>query len=257
MKDDMKEPVKGYIHSLETFGLVDGPGVRYVVFMQGCRMRCAYCHNPETWPLSGGTPYTAKELFQKAFRYRRYWGQTGGITVSGGEPLLQIDFMIEFFELCKAHGIHTTLDTAGNPYTPEEPFHSKFERLMQSTDLVMLDVKEMDTERHKNLTGVSNGNILELARWLSDHGKDMWIRHVLVPGVTDQQDDLEALDQFAASLKTLRRLEVLPYHTMAVNEWKKLGIPYRLDNVPQPGAEEVARAEAILHVNAYYAPQAV
>ncbi|MDO4266708.1 MAG: pyruvate formate-lyase-activating protein [Eubacteriales bacterium] len=253
----MEGKLKGHIHSLETFGLVDGPGVRFVVFMQGCRMRCAYCHNPETWALSGGTEYTAEELFQKAYRYRRYWGKTGGITVSGGEPLLQIDFLTEFFEICKAHGVHTTLDTAGNPYTEDEPFYGKFERLMRSTDLIMLDIKEMDSSLHKELTGVSNGNILRMAEWLSGHQKDMWIRHVLVPGVTDQPEDLEALHRFAASLKTLRRLEVLPYHTMAVNEWKKLGIPYRLDGVPQPTAEEVARAESILHVNEYYEPQAV
>ena len=168
----------GRIHSHETFGLVDGPGVRYVVFMQGCRMRCQYCHNPDTWKLSGGEEWTAEALFQKCWRYHTYWRNNGGITVSGGEPLLQIDFLIEFFKLAKQKGVNTTLDTAGNPFTLEEPFIGKFEELMQYTDLVMLDLKQTDAAAHKKLTGWDNGNILEMARWLSDHGKDMWIRRV-------------------------------------------------------------------------------
>ena len=183
----------GRIHSHEPFGLVDGPGVRYVVFMQGCRMRCQYCHNPDTWKLSGGEEWTAEALFQKCWRYHTYWRNNGGITVSGGEPLLQIDFLIEFFKLAKQKGVNTTLDTAGNPFTLEEPFIGKFEELMQYTDLVMLDLKQTDAAAHKKLTGWDNGNILEMARWLSDHGKDMWIRRVLVPGVTDGEEELKQL----------------------------------------------------------------
>lgn len=153
--------VKGRIHSVETFGLVDGPGVRYVVFLQGCRMRCKYCHNPETWKPDEGELKTAKEVFDKAYRYRSYWKNNGGLTVSGGEPLLQIDFLTELFTLAKEKGIHTTLDTSANPFDPDSAeFMEKFEKLMEVTDLVMLDIKEMDPEKHKALTGQTNENIL-------------------------------------------------------------------------------------------------
>lgn len=251
-------PVKGYVHSLETFGLVDGPGVRFVVFLQGCRMRCAYCHNPETWAIGGeenslskAKLWTPEDLWKQASRYRKYWGKKGGITVSGGEPLLQIDFLTRLFELAKEAGVHTTLDTAGNPFTFEEPFYGKFERLMKSTDLVMLDLKEMDSKRHKALCGVSNGNIQQMARWLSDYGKDMWIRHVLVPGLTDQEDDLMAMRDFIESLDTVRRVEVLPYHALGIPKWEALGIPYRLKDVMPPEEDAVKRAEEILRVEAY------
>ena len=238
----------GRIHSHETFGLVDGPGVRYVVFMQGCRMRCQYCHNPDTWKLSGGEEGTAEALFQKCWRYHTYWRNNGGITVSGGEPLLQIDFLIEFFKLAKQKGVNTTLDTAGNPFTLEEPFIGKFEELMQYTDLVMLDLKQTDAAAHKKLTGWDNGNILEMARWLSDHGKDMWIRRVLVPGVTDGEEELKQLKQFIDSLKTVKRVEILPYHTLGQFKWENLNIPYPLEDVPTPTPEQVAEAEAILGI---------
>ena len=238
----------GRIHSHETFGLVDGPGVRYVVFMQGCRMRCQYCHNPDTWKLSGGEEWTAEALFQKCWRYHTYWRNNGGITVSGGEPLLQIDFLIEFFKLAKQKGVNTTLDTAGNPFTLEEPFIGKFEELMQYTDLVMLDLKQTDAAAHKKLTGWDNGNIMEMARWLSDHGKDMWIRRVLVPGVTDGEEELKQLKQFIDSLKTVKRVEILPYHTLGQFKWENLNIPYPLEDVPTPTPEQVAEAEAILGI---------
>ena len=238
----------GRIHSHETFGLVDGPGVRYVVFMQGCRMRCQYCHNPDTWKLSGGEEWTAEALFQKCWRYHTYWRNNGGITVSGGEPLLQIDFLIEFFKLAKQKGVNTTLDTAGNPFTLEEPFIGKFEELMQYTDLVMLDLKQTDAAAHKKLTGWDNGNILEMARWLSDHGKDMWIRRVLVPGVTDGEEELKQLKQFIDSFKTVKRVEILPYHTLGQFKWENLNIPYPLEDVPTPTPEQVAEAEAILGI---------
>lgn len=238
----------GRIHSHETFGLVDGPGVRYVVFMQGCRMRCQYCHNPDTWKLSGGEEWTAEALFQKCWRYHTYWRNNGGITVSGGEPLLQIDFLIEFFKLAKQKGVNTTLDTAGNPFTLEEPFIGKFEELMQYTDLVMLDLKQTDAAAHKKLTGWDNGNILEMARWLSDHGKDMWIRRVLVPGVTDGEEELKQLKQFIDSLKTVKRVEILSYHTLGQFKWENLNIPYPLEDVPTPTPEQVAEAEAILGI---------
>lgn len=239
----------GYIHSLETFGLVDGPGIRYVVFVKGCRMRCRYCHNPDTWNmLEGATEWTPEDLFERAYRYKPYWRDNGGITVSGGEPLLQMDFMIEFFKLAKKKGIHTTIDTSGNPFTYDEPFYSKFKELMEYTDLVMLDIKQTDPAEHMKLTRQPNDNIMEMGRWLSEHGKDMWIRRVLVPGITDDEEELKNLRAYVESLKTVKRFEILPYHTLAVPKWHKLGIPYSLEGVKPPTAEEVARAEEILGI---------
>ena len=238
------QEIKGKIHSVESFGSVDGPGVRYIVFLQGCHMRCKYCHNPETWAMEGGEELTAKEVFDKAYRYRNYWKKNGGITVSGGEALLQIDFVIALFKLAKEKGVHTTLDTSGNPFTREEPFFSKFNELMKVTDLFMLDIKQIDDEKHKKLTGWTNSNILDLAQYLSDNGKAMWIRHVLVPGITTDDADLE-------KLKTVERFEILPYHTLGVFKWENLGIPYELGDVMPPTKEEIAHAEEILHTADY------
>lgn len=245
------QEIKGKIHSVESFGSVDGPGVRYIVFLQGCHMRCKYCHNPETWAMEGGEELTAKEVFDKAYRYRNYWKKNGGITVSGGEALLQIDFVIALFKLAKEKGVHTTLDTSGNPFTREEPFFSKFNELMKVTDLFMLDIKQIDDEKHKKLTGWTNSNILDLAQYLSDNGKAMWIRHVLVPGITTDDADLEKLRDFVSSLKTVERFEILPYHTLGVFKWENLGIPYELGDVMPPTKEEIAHAEEILHTADY------
>lgn len=238
----------GKVHSLESFGLVDGPGVRFVIFLQGCHMRCKYCHNPETWNTEVGEEWTPQDLFNKVFRYKNYWGKDGGITVSGGEPLLQIDFLIEFFKLAKEKGVHTTVDTSGNPFTLEEPFISKFNELMEVTDLFMLDIKEIDDEKHKVLTKWTNSNILQMAQYLSDHGKDMWIRHVLVPDLTDDEEGLKELNTFIKSLKTVTRVEILPYHTLGKFKWEKLGIDYPLEGVRTPDAEEVKAAEDILEI---------
>ncbi len=238
---------------METFGLVDGPGVRYVVFLQGCRMRCQYCHNPETWEMDKGTLYTPEELFAKAYRYKPYWMRggklNGGITVSGGEPLLQIEFLTEFFRLAKAKGIHTTVDTAGNPFTMEEPFISKFNELMEVTDLFMLDLKEINDEKHKALTKWTNQNILEMAKYLSDHGKSMWIRHVLVPGLTDDEEGLKELNDFIKQLKTVDRVEILPYHTLGEVKWEEMQIPYPLEGVRIPTPDEVKKAELLLDIH--------
>lgn len=245
--------MEGRIHSLETFGLVDGPGVRYVVFMQGCRMRCKYCHNPETWAFEGGTMYTPEELFKKAYRYKPYWmrsGQpNGGITVSGGEPLLQIEFLTEFFKLAKEKDIHTAVDTSGNPFTLDEPFISKFNELMEVTDLFILDIKEIDDEKHKELTKWTNQNILDMAKYLSDHGKHMWIRHVLVPGLTDDKDGLIKLNNFIKTLKTVDRVEILPYHTLGEVKWEEMKIPYPLEGVRIPTKEEILEAEELLDIH--------
>ncbi len=246
-----RDEIKGFVHSLESFGLVDGPGVRFVVFMQGCFLRCKYCHNPETWAGSGSA-WTAKQLFDKAWRFRAYWKSNGGITVSGGEPLLQMGFLTEFFRLAKKKGVHTAIDTAGQPFTKSEPWLSGFDDLMKLTDLVILDLKQWDCEKHRELTGMGNDNIKEMARYLSDMGKPMWIRRVLVPGLTDGEDDLRATAEFISSLKTVERVEVLPYHAFGVPSWEKLGLEYALKDVKAPTDEQVARAEEMLNVSAYH-----
>ena len=234
---------KGYIHSLESFGSVDGPGVRFVIFTSGCAMRCQFCHNPDTWKMQSGTQYTADELLDKAMKYRAYWGSKGGITVSGGEPLLQIDFLIELFRKAKEAGIHTTLDTSGNPFTREEPFFDKFKELMKYTDLILLDIKQIDDEQHKILTGHSNQNILDMAKYLSDIGTPVWIRHVLVPERSDKDEYLERLHDFISGLSNVEKVEVLPYHTLGTFKWKELGMEYPLEGINPPTKERVENAK--------------
>ena len=238
--------IKGRIHSVESFGSADGPGVRYIVFLKGCNMRCQYCHNPDTWAKDGGELMTPEEVLKKALRYKTYWKEKGGITVSGGEALLQLDFVTELFRLAKEKGVNTCLDTSGNPFSLEEPFKSKFDELMKYTDLFMLDIKHIDDAAHRKLTGQTNQNILEMAAYLSDHGKAMWIRHVLVPGITTEEDELYRLRSFLDTLKTVERVEVLPYHTLGVFKWKELGIPYQLEGVDPPTKEQIDRAKEIL-----------
>lgn len=273
--------ILGYIHSTESFGAVDGPGIRFVVFLQGCKMRCKYCHNPETWNLVADysrlysedlseaereelakrieentkmlkdkgiklEARTPEDVLKQALRYKPYWKGDGGITVSGGEALLQIDFLIEFFKLAKAEGIHTAIDTAGNPFTREEPFFSKFRELMKVTDLFILDIKQIEDQKHRDLTGFTNANILDLAQYLSEQGKHMWIRHVLVPGITTDEADLRKTDAFIRTLKTVDKVEVLPYHKLGIQEWERLGIPYQLEGIDPPTAEQLKLAKDIL-----------
>ena len=243
--------IKGRIHSIESFGSVDGPGIRFVVFMQGCHMRCQFCHNPDTWAMEEGEEKTADELLAQALRYKTYWKQNGGITVSGGEPLLQMDFLLEFFTKAKAKGVHLTIDTSGHPFTREEPFFSKFQELMKVTDLVMLDIKQIDEEAHKTLTGWTNSNILDLAQYLSDTGKTMWIRHVLVPDGSDRDEYLKQLDTFVKGLKTVEKIEVLPYHTLGEYKWQELGMDYPLKGIEPPTKERIENAKKLLHVEEY------
>lgn len=241
-----KAPILGAIHSTESFGSVDGPGVRYVVFLKGCKMRCRFCHNPDTWTMGSKDMRTPQEVLDKALRYKAYWGKDGGITVSGGEPLLQIDFVTELFRLAKEKGVNTTLDTCGQPFTREEPFFSKFKELMKYTDLLLFDIKHIDDEQHKMLTGWTNQNILDCARYLSEIGKPVWIRHVLVPGISDKDEYLHRLRAFIDTLRNVKRVEVLPYHTLGAYKWKELGIPYTLEGVDPPTKERVKNAEEIL-----------
>lgn len=238
----------GRVHSLESFGSVDGPGVRYVIFLQGCPQRCKFCHNPDTWDLNDPSAHscTADELLEKALRCRGYWGKKGGITVSGGEPLLQPDFLLELFTKAKAQGVHTCIDTAGHPFTKTEPFFSKFQALMAVTDLLLVDMKQMNPQRHKALTGVTGDNTLDLLRYLDEIKKPVWVRHVLVPEWTDFDEDLRAMRAFLDTLHNVERVEVLPYHTMGLFKWEKLGISYPLAGIAPPAKERVENAEKIL-----------
>ena len=242
-----KKEILGRIHSFESFGSVDGPGIRFIIFLKGCTMRCRYCHNPDTWDTQSDDLCTPDEVLAKALNYRSYWGKDGGITVSGGEALIQIDFVIELFRKAKALGINTCLDTAAQPFTRREPFFSKFEELMRYTDLILFDIKHIDSHEHKQLTGWGNENILDCARYLSDINKPVWIRHVLVPGLTDNDDALLRLHEFLTTLRNVKRIEVLPYHSLGVFKWKKLRIPYTLDGVSPPTKERIQNAQRILN----------
>lgn len=237
---------KGFVHSVESFGSVDGPGIRFLIFLQGCPMRCQFCHNPDSWKTGIGEERTADELLDQAERFRAYWGDNGGITVSGGEALLQIDFLLELFEKAKQRGIGTCLDTSAQLFTRKSPFFEKFERLMELTDTVLLDIKHIDDEEHRKLTRHSNSNILDCARYLSEIDKPVWIRHVLIPGITDKDEYLVRLRDFLSTLHNIERIEVLPYHTLGVYKYEKLGIDYPLKDVQPPAAERVANANDIL-----------
>lgn len=240
---------KGRIHSIETFGSADGPGVRFIVFLSGCRMRCAYCHNPDTWAKGPAMELSAQELLDKALRYREYWGAEGGVTVSGGEPLLQMDFLQEFFALAKAHGVNTCIDTAAEPFDPEDAAYiASFDRLMSLTDTVLLDIKHIDAEAHEKLTLKPNANILAAARHLSDLGTPVWIRYVLVPGVNDSEETLRKTASFISTLSNVRRVDVLPYHTLGLFKWRELGLEYRLEGVEPPSAASVKLAKEILGI---------
>jgi pyruvate formate lyase activating enzyme len=236
----------GRIHSIESFGSADGPGVRFIVFLKGCALRCKFCHNVDTWNPESKDLRSPDEILDQAERYREYWGDKGGITVSGGEPLLQIDFLIELFEKAKQRNIHTCIDTAGQPFTREGVWFEKFERLMKSTDLLLVDIKHIDRQKHIWLTGKPNDNILDMFRYLDEIHKPIWIRHVLVPGVSDFDEDLYRTRDFIETLHNVERIDVLPYHTMGAYKWKELGIPYALEGTPVPSKERVTNAEEIL-----------
>ncbi|MGN0435675.1 MAG: pyruvate formate-lyase-activating protein [Wujia sp.] len=235
--------MEGMIHSIETFGTVDGPGTRYVLFMKGCPMRCQYCHNPDTWEMAGGTKKTPEEIMDDYESYRPFYNNGGGLTVTGGEPLLQIDFLIELFELAKKRGVHTCLDTSGIMFRRNNPeIFAKYERLMEVTDLIMLDIKHIDPEEHKKLTGQPCDNIFDFLKYLDEKEKVIWIRHVLVPGITLIPEYLDKLGYFIGQFLHVKALDVLPYHNMGKVKYEKLGIDYVLKDVPEATKEQAIEA---------------
>ena len=236
--------MEGRIHSFESLGAVDGPGVRFVVFMQGCALKCKYCQNRDTWNLKGGTTYSSDEIVDKILRYKNYIMPNGGVTISGGEPLLQTKFLIELFTKLKKYNIHTCIDTSGSVVLTDE-----IKELIYLTDLFLLDIKCINDEKAINLTGVSNKKELEFARYLSNINKPMWIRQVLVPGYTDDEQDLIKLREFISTLKFVEKVEVLPYHDLGKFKWEQLGEVYPLENVRTANNDDVKRAKEILEIS--------
>ncbi len=236
--------MNGKIHSIETFGTVDGPGIRFVIFMQGCTLKCKYCHNRDTWNLHSGTTRTVPELIKEILNYKSYMDNSGGgVTVSGGEPLLQAEFVTELFKELKNLGIHTALDTAGSL-----PISQQIKELLKYTDLVILDIKHIDEKKAIHLTGFSNKNNLDFARYLSNLKIPVWIRQVLIPKYTDDKFDLQKLKKFIDSLENVEKVEILPYHDLGKFKWKELGDVYELENVSPPTEEDIKKAKLILEI---------
>ncbi len=237
--------MKGNIHSIETFGTVDGPGIRYVVFLQGCPMRCAYCHNPDTWEMGVGEEKDTNELINDILKYTRY---IEGITVSGGEPLIQIDFLIDLFEKVKSKGLTTCIDTSGILFDKNNTqFVSKIDKLLKLCDLVMLDIKHIDNEEHKKLTGYGNSNVLEFAKYVDSKGVEMWLRYVLVPSINDKDEVVASWKNFAETLNNVSKIEVLPYHKLGIEKYKKLGFDYKLDGILEPDKDLVEKVRKELN----------
>ena len=239
----MNENIEPYvkIHSIESFGTVDGPGIRFILFVQGCHLRCKYCHNRDTWDIHGGELKSLTEIYEKILRYKEYIYPNGGVTISGGEPLLQAEFLVELFKKLKNENIHTCIDTSGMVTITD-----KIKELITLTDLFLVDIKHINSEKAKNLVGFSNEKELAFAKYLSDNNKHMWIRQVLVPGITDNSQDLTNLKQFISSLKTVDKFEFLPYHSMGKYKWNNLGAKYELDNVPDASEIDLENAKKIL-----------
>lgn len=236
---DLKSYAK--VHSIESFGTVDGPGIRFVLFLQGCHLQCKYCHNRDTWDVNGGKFKSLDDIFDKIMRYKNYIYPNGGVTMTGGEPLLQSKFIFELFKKLKEEGIHTCVDTSGSL-----PLTDDIKNVLSVTDLVLLDIKHIDDVKCKELVGVSNKLELNFARYLSDNNIPIWIRQVLVPGYTDDENDLLKLRDFLNTLKTVEKVEILPYHNMGEFKWKKLGFSYPLEGVREANQADVDRAKKIL-----------
>ena len=232
------------IHSIETFGTVDGPGIRFVTFFQGCNLECKYCHNRDTWNINEGEYISVDELFNKILNYKTYIMPNGGFTASGGEPLLQPHFLISLFKKLKQANIHTAIDTSGMVELTEP-----IKELLSLTDLVLLDIKHINPEKSKELVGASNEKELAFAKYLSDNNIPIWIRQVIVPGITDNEDDLIKLKDFISSLKTVKNIELLPYHNLGKHKWETLGFEYKLKDVRQAAADDINRVKTILEIN--------
>ncbi len=246
-RGDVMMKGKGRIHSIETCGTVDEPGIRYIIFMQGCLLRCQYCHNPDTWKMGEGKEVSVEELLHDIDSYVPFFKTTGGgVTVSGGEPLLQSTFLVKLFRELKKQGIHTTLDTSGGCFSTSPTFLASLDELLSLTDLVLLDIKQINSEKHKELTGIANDRILDFARYLMKRNVPVWIRHVLVPGKSDVDEDLVNLAEFIQTLNNVEKVEVLPYHKLGVYKWEALGLEYPLKGVEPPRADSVKNAEQIL-----------
>lgn len=235
--------MEGYIHSTESFGTVDGPGIRFVIFFQGCPMRCQYCHNPDTWKYGIGEKRTVESLLDEYEGLKEFL-KSGGITATGGEPLMQMEFVTELFREAKKRGIHTCLDSSGIMFSEKKK--AEYDELMKYTDLVMLDIKHIDDEEHKKLTGHSNKNILAFAEYLRDIGKDIWIRHVVVPGITLKEEYLRKLGYFIGGLDNLKALDVLPYHTMGIVKYQQLKMEYPLEGIEPATKEQAVWAKNII-----------
>lgn len=236
----------GYVHSIETFGNVDGPGIRFILFLQGCTLRCKYCHNRDSWKLNEGAKMTVEEIIIEILKYREFFEASGGgVTISGGEPLLQLEFLVELFKECKKHGIHTNIDTSGGIGLTKRNKELLTE-LLEYTDLIMLDIKLMDPVGHKELIGVPNDHILKFGRFVAAQETTMWVRRVLVPGLSDSEEDLKATADYIKELGVVERAEILPYHPMGESKWEELGYEYPLKNQRIPTKDEVTKAEEIL-----------
>ena len=229
------------IHSIETFGTVDGPGIRFVTFFQGCNLECKYCHNRDTWNINNGKYISVDELFESILKYKNYIMPKGGFTASGGEPLLQPYFLISLFQKLKKANIHTVIDTSGMIEITDT-----IKELLSLTDLVLLDIKHIDSEKCKKLTGISNKKELEFAKYLSDNNIPIWIRQVIIPGITDNKEDLLELKNFINSLKSVKKVELLPYHNLGKHKWESLGYEYKLTNIRQANSEDIRKAKEIL-----------
>lgn len=233
--------VKGSIDSVETMGLVDGPGIRYVVFLQGCKLRCLFCHNPETWKMEEKNTTTAEELIDKIKRYKNYFGKEGGVTFSGGDPLCQPEFLLECLKQCKQEGIHTCLDTSGVGCNKE-----LYPEILSYTDLVILDIKAVTPEAYKKMTGYPMKDFSEFLELCQKLEKKLWLRQVIVPGINDTEEYILELKKYIKNIKNVERVELLPYHLYGVEKYKKLGIPYRLDGVPAMKKEDLDKLNQIL-----------
>ena len=240
-KKDLRYYAK--VHSVESFGTVDGPGIRFVLFLQGCHLHCKYCHNRDTWDINGGTYKSLDEIFNKIMNYKNYICPNGGVTVTGGDPLLQAKFIYELFKKLKEENIHTCIDTSGM-----FPLTDDIKKVLSVTDLVLLDIKHIDDKKCKDLVGKSNKLELEFAKYLSDNDIAIWIRQVLVPGITDDETDLLKLKDFISSLKTVKKVELLPYHNMGKYKWEKLGLKYELENIRPATSDDVEKAKKILGI---------